>query len=302
MTERLIWFGQLASKRALTLRGMFMVAGGVLWLLIFLALPTLVLMAVAFTERGPYGQIHWSFTTENLWRLLGWGTFGWSPETLRILGRSIMVAAITTTACVALSYPLAFFIAARPQRTRYLWLTLVIIPFCTNLVVRTYAWMLLLSAQFPLARLAQWLGLLEPGQALYPSQGAVYLGMITTLLPFTVLPIYTNVERLDWSIVEAATDLYASRFRVFWHAILPQTLPGLTVAIVLTFIPAMAMFVVPNLLGGAKYMLVGDLIQQQFNQSRDYPFGAALSLGLIVLTLIGLYLWRRSGSKAGEVL
>lgn len=284
------------------MRGLMMVAGGVLWLLVFLALPTLVLIAVAFTERGPYGQIQWSFTFDNFWRLLGWGSFGWSAETLRILVRSVMVAGVATIICVALSYPLAFFIAARPTRSRYVWLTLIIIPFCTNLVVRTYAWMLLLSAQFPLARLAQWIGLLEPGEALYPSQGAVYVGMITTLLPFTVLPIYTNVERLDWSIVEAATDLYASKTRVFFHAILPQTLAGLTVAVVLTFIPAMAMFVVPNLLGGAKYMLAGDLIQQQFNQSRDYPFGAALSLGLILLTLIGLYLWRRSGSKTGEVL
>jgi spermidine/putrescine transport system permease protein len=195
------------------------------------------------------------------------------------------------------SYPLAFFIASRSPGRRYLWLALVIIPFCTNLVIRTYGWMLLLSNQMPPARLAQWLGWIGPDMALYPSRLAVYVGMVSSSLPFAVLPIYTNVEHLDWSLVEAAQDLYAGKRGTFLHGILPQTLPGLLAAIILTFIPALGSFVVPDLLGGARVWLVGNLIEQEFRGSQDWPFGAAVSMGLMLLTLVGLYLLRRKGGE-----
>jgi spermidine/putrescine transport system permease protein len=296
-TQLLIWYGELTSHRRLSLRGLAFLLSGLLWLTVFLMLPSLVLVAVGFAQRDAYGQIVWAFTLENFRRLAGFGILGWSADYLLILGRSVWVAALTTVFCLLLAYPLAFFIAARPPRTRYLWLALVIIPFCTNLVIRTYAWMLILAQQMPPARLAQSLGLIAPDAALYPSALAVYIGMVSSFLPFTVLPLYTNVERLDWSIVEAAQDLYASRIRIFLHGVVPQTLPGLVVATILTFIPAMGAFVVPDLLGGAKTMLAGNLIQQQFGPSRDWPFGAAVSLGLMVLTLIGLFALRRRGKE-----
>lgn len=302
MRSLIIWYGELATLRRLRGRGGILLSGGVLWLAGFLMLPALALVAVAFARCGPYGEIVWSFSLENFRRLLGFGlasagTGGeaWSADYLWILGRSVWVAMVTTVLAVVLSYPLAFFIAGRPRRTRYLWLALVIIPFCTNLVVRTYAWMLILSQQSPPARLAQWLGLLPDGVGFYPGAMAVYLGMVSSFLPFATLPLYTSVERLDWSLLEAARDLYASRRRVFVHAILPQTLPGLTVAVILTFIPAMGIFLVPDLLGGARTMLVGNVIQQQFGQSRDIPFGAAVSLALMALTLVGLFGLRRYG-------
>jgi spermidine/putrescine transport system permease protein len=141
------------------------------------------------------------------------------------------------------------------------------------------------------------MGLIPEGAPLYPNAFAVYLGMVSMFLPFVTLPLYASVERLDWSLVEAAQDLYASRVRVFTQAILPQTMPGLSVGIILTFVPAMGMFVVPDLLGGAKYMLVGNLIQQQFGTSRDWPFGAAISMGLMALTMIGLQIYRRKGRE-----
>lgn len=299
MTDLLIWYGQLTTRRRLRWRGLGFLAWAVVWLTVFLSLPLLVLVAMAFAERGPYGEVIWQLGFHNFKRLMGFGVLGWSADYLLILGRSVWVAFITTVLAVVLSYPLAFFIAGRPKRSRYLWLTLVIIPFCTNLVIRTYAWMLILAKGMPPARLAQWLGIIPEDTALYPSPFAVYLGMVSSFLPFAVLPLYTSVERLDWAIVEAAQDLYASRWRVFWHAILPQTLPGLLVATILTFIPAMGAFVVPDLLGGAKYMLVGNLIQQQFGASRDWPFGAAVSLGLMVLTLAGLFILR-TRSKGAE--
>lgn len=297
MTRLLIWYGELTTGRRLSLRGSTYLFPALVWLTVFLMLPSIALVAVAFAQRGAYGEVIWQFSLRNFHRLLGYGLFGWSADYLLILARSIWVAFVTTVLGVVLSYPLAFFIASRKGRARYFWLALVIIPFCTNLVIRTYAWQLFLSNQMPLARIAHWFGWLPDGMALYPGVVAVYLGMVSSFLPFATLPLYTSVERIDWSVVEAAQDLYASRWRIFVHAILPQTIPGLTVAVILTFIPAMGVFVVPDLLGGAKHMLVGNLIQQQFGSSRDWPFGAAISMALMVLTLVGLFMLRRSGKN-----
>lgn len=298
MNPLLIWYGELTTPARLRWRGLLLLLWGVVWLLGLLVLPSIVLVAVAFAQRAPDGEIAWHFSLDNLWRAMGYGLMGWTADNLRILARTTWVALVTTVLAVALAYPLAFFIAARPARTRYLWLVLVIIPFCTNLVIRTNAWMLILSAQSPPARLAQWLGLIGENVGLYPGVLAVYLGMVSSFLPFAALPLYTSVERLDWSLVEAARDLYGSNRRVFFHAILPQTLPGLTVAVILTFIPAMGMFVVPDLLGGARTMLVGNVIQEQFGSSRDWPFGAMISLALMALTLAGLFVLKRYGKGA----
>ena len=293
MNKLLVWYGELTTRQNLTKRGLYFLGSGMLWLMIFLVLPGLVLIVVSFATRGAYGQLEWDFTIENYKRLAGFSLFGWTADYIVIVFRSIWVAFVTTALSVILSYPLAFFICARRERTRYLWLTLVIIPFWTNMVIRTYAWFLILAPEMPLAKLASYIGLIPAGSPLYPNAFAVYLGMVSMFLPFVTLPLYSSVERLDWSLVEAAQDLYASKVRVFTQAILPQTLPGLSVGVILTFVPAMGMFVVPDLLGGAKYMLVGNLIQQQFGTSRDWPFGAAISMGFMVLTMISLQLYRR---------
>jgi spermidine/putrescine transport system permease protein len=293
----IIWFGELATRRQLLQRGSLLLIPGMLWLTIFLVLPGLVLIVVSLVTRGAYGELEWVFTLENYKRLAGFSLFGWTADYLMIIWRSVVVAFVTTLISVILAYPLCFFIAGRPRRSRYVWLILVIVPFWTNMVIRTYAWFLLLSPQMPFARIAAAMGLIANGAPLYPSAFAVYLGMVSMFLPFVTLPLFASVERLDRSLVEAARDLYASPVRVFTQAILPQTMPGLSVGMILTFIPAMGMFVVPDLLGGAKYMLVGNLIQQQFGPSRDWPFGAAISMGLMVLTMIGLHLYRRMGRE-----
>ena len=287
-----IWYGDLVSMRRLSLRGLAYVLLPVAWIVGFLLLPMVVLLAMSFVQRGPYGTVVWDFSLENFRRLLCFGTLEWSADYLRILGRSVWIALVTTVVSIAAAYPLSFFIARRPARSRYLWLALVIIPFCTNLVIRTYAWMLILSSRMPPARLVQWLGWIPLDTALYPGRLALYIGMVSSFLPFAVLPIYTNVEKLDWSLVESARDLYAGKRRTFMHAVLPQTLPGLCVAIIFTFIPAMGAFVVPDLLGGAKVWMVGNLIQQQFGPSRDWPFGAAISSALMVVTLAVLLVLR----------
>jgi spermidine/putrescine transport system permease protein len=297
MNKLLVWYGELTTRQNLAKRGLFFLGAGMLWLMVFLVLPGFVLIAVSFTTRGAYGQLEWVFTIENYKRLAGFSLFGWTADYIMIVFRSVWVALITTLISVVLSYPLSFFISARPERNRYFWLTLVIIPFWTNMVIRTYAWFLILAPELPLAKLASYFGLIPAGSPLYPNSFAVYLGMVSMYLPFVTLPLYASVERLDWTLVEAAQDLYASKVRVFTQAILPQTLPGLSVGIILTFVPAMGMFVVPDLLGGSKYMLVGNLIQQQFGASRDWPFGAAISMGLMVLTMISLQFYRRRSKE-----
>jgi spermidine/putrescine transport system permease protein len=301
MRNLLVWYGELTTRRSLLKRGLMFLSPGMLWLLVFLVLPGLVLIVVSFAGRGAYGELVWEFSFENYKRLAGFGIFGWTADYLVILWRSVLVAFVTTALSVLLSYPLCFFIASRPERTRFLWLTLVIIPFWTNMVIRAYAWFLILAPELPFAKLAAFLGIIPDGMALYPSVFAVYLGMVSMFLPFVTLPLYSSIERLDWELVEAAQDLYASKVRVFTQAILPQTLPGLSVGIILTFVPAMGMFVVPDLLGGAKYMLVGNLIQQQFGASRDWAFGAAISMGLMVLTMFSLYLYRRKNKGVNIV-
>ena len=293
----ILWRGEMTTRRALTGRGLSFLSGGMLWLLGFLILPSLIFIALSFAERGVYGEVIWTFSLENYQRLAGFSSFGWTPDYLLILGRSVIVAFVTTSVAILLSYPLTFFIASRPERSRFMWLVIIIIPFWTNIVIRTYAWFFLFSPEFPFARIAAFLGFIPDGSSLYPSAFAVYVGMISDYLPFLALPLYSSVERLDWSLVEAAQDLYASRIRVFMQAILPQTAPGLTVGIILTFVPTMATFVVPDLLGGAKYMLVGNLIQQQFGASRDWPFGAAISMALMLMTLFSMRIYRRKGKK-----
>lgn len=289
MTELTVWYGQLTTRRRLLARGSMLIAGAVLWLLLFLILPGVVLVIVAFLERDADGALTTHLTLESFRRLF----VGSSGDNVRILVRSLGLATLATAVTVLLAYPMSFFIAHGSPRRRFFWLATVMVPLCTNLVIRTYAWKLLLSAQLPPAKLGAWLGWIDPGRDFYPSMPAVALGLVSASLPFAVVPLYTSIDRLDWSLVEAAQDLYASRTRIFLSAILPQTLPGLSVAVTLTFIPAMGVFVVTDMLGGAKYWLVGNLIQYQFGTGRNIPYGAALSLVLIGLTFAGLSLYRR---------
>jgi len=209
------------------------------------------MIAWSVATRGAAGDIEWRLTAGNFVRLAGFDAFGWTRSYLAILGSTLVVSGVTTIITIGLAYPLAFFIALRRPRQRYFWLTLIIIPFCTNLVIRTYAWMLLLGNQMPPALAASGFTSSSPRSAL-PSTLRVYIGMVTNSLPFAVLPIYTNAEKMDWALVEASRDLYSGPLAGLLHAILPQTLPGLVTAVILTFIPRHGAFVIPDLLGGGR--------------------------------------------------
>ncbi len=276
---------------------------GLVWLAVFVFLPLAFILGASFLTRGDEGQIGVPWTLENYRRLAGWSELGFDPLYPRVVGRTLAMAAAVTGATLAASVPLAFFIATRSGGWRALALGLVVVPFWTNLLIRTYAWQILLGAEGWLARGLAAVGVLPPGEALYPGWMAVFLAMFCDFLPFMVLPVYASVERLDSSLAEAAADLGASGWRIFRHAILPQIAPGLGAGAIMVFLPALGQFVIPDLLGGGRTTLLGNLIQQQFGPSRDWPFGAALSASaLVVLTLATLSLGRKGGKvRVGEV-
>lgn len=297
MQQTEVFEGKLTTRRRMRKFGALLTGPGILWLLVFLLLPTIFLMVLAFAERGSYGSINWEFSFTNLKRLFGFSSFGWSPDNLLILWRSLKIAVFTTVLCLVIGLPMAFWVANRGKSMRAFWFTLIMVPSCTNLVIRTSAWMILLGPEMFPAGIARFLGLLADSESLYPGSFAVYIGMVSAMLPFSVLPLYTSVERLDWGIVEAARDLYASPLRTFRHGILSQMMPGIVASVILTLIPSLGMYVISDLLGGGKYMLIGNLIQQQFGSASDWPFGAMLGVVLILTSVISLIIFQRIGGK-----
>ncbi|MDB6023297.1 MAG: Binding-protein-dependent transport system inner rane component [Pedosphaera sp.] len=292
--------GERFSKNGHLLRSTITSGPGVVWLGILLMVPLLAVAVISFMTRGDYGETQLPFTLENYQRLAGYGLLGFDPLYPVILARSLALGAGTALACVLTGLPLAFFIARLPARFKNLALTLVVIPFWTNLLIRTYAWQILLAPEGWLARAAHALGVIGTGDALYPGTFAVTIGMICDYLPFLVLPLYASVEKLDWSLAEAAMDLGANGAKVFRHAILPQIMPGLIAGVILVFLPATGQFVIPDLLGGAKTVMLGNAIQQQFGQSRDWPFGSAIAVVALVLVMLGLWVYARKSAGKGE--
>jgi spermidine/putrescine transport system permease protein len=272
----------------------------VLWLTLFLVAPLAIIAGISFFTRGDYGEMEWPLTLESYKRLLGFGELGFDPLYPAILLRSVFLGAATATLCVVLGLPLAFFIARLPTRFKTLALTLIVVPFWTNLLIRTYAWQILFAPESWLTQAANTLGLGATGEALYPGALAVLVGMVCDFLPFMVLPLYASVEKIDWSLAEAAMDLGANRSNAFRHALLPQIRPGLVAGVVLVFLPATGQFVIPDLLGGAKTVMLGNLIQQQFGQSRDWPFGAAIALVALMLVMVGIWVHSRKSGRTQE--
>jgi spermidine/putrescine transport system permease protein len=293
-------FGEHLTRRQELGRAALVCGPALGWVAFFLLLPLAGIVVLSFTPRGTYGQLQGSFTLENFKRFLGFGAFGFDPIYLQIVLRSLWMAAGTLALCILGSFPLAFFVAGLPERLKQIALMLVVIPFWTNLLIRTYAWQIVLSGTGWLARAAAGLGWVRPGEGLYPSAWAVFLGLTCDYLPFLALPLYASVEKIDWTLAEAASDLGASRWQVFWHALLPQVRPGLRAGVMLVFIPATGQFVIPDLLGGAKTVLLGNAIQQQFGPSRDWPFGSAIACLAMMLVMLGLWLYARAAGEAGQ--
>ncbi|AFD24922.1 Spermidine/putrescine ABC transporter, permease protein [Deinococcus gobiensis I-0] len=255
-----------------------------LWLAAFLIVPSLIMLGYSLLTRTDLAQVGPPWTLENWQRVFGYDALfrEWVPDNLRVLWRSLVIAALSTLLCVVMGYPLAFYIARQEDRRKQMLLLLLVIPFWINFLIRVYAWILILRPF-----------------GLYPSTAATFLGMVYALLPFFVLPVYASVEKVDWRLLEAAQDLGASPLRAFLAGVVPQTLPGLIAGVLLTFIPALGMFVVSDILGGAKTALIGNLIQNQFGQAGDWPYGSALSFLLMGAVLLGLWLYARAAGQKG---
>ncbi|MEG4816733.1 ABC transporter permease [Microcoleus sp. K5-D4] len=256
------------------------------WLMVFFILPVLIVLLYSFLERGTYGGVTWIFTLSNYQRLFS-GLF------LGVIGRSLWLAFLTTATCLLVGYPLAFFIATRSPRWRNALLLLVIIPFWTNFLVRTYAWIILLRSEGVVNTALQSLQIISEPLNLLFTPFAVVIGLIYGYLPFMVLPLYSSIERFNFSLVEAAHDLGANDIRTFWRVFLPLTTRGIVAGSILVFVPAVGAFITPDILGGSKTVMVGNLIQNQFMKARDWPFGSALSMLLTVIILIPVLIYFR---------
>lgn len=261
---------------------------GTFWLVIFFVVPLLIVLMYSFLERGTYGGVTWIFTLHNYQRLLGDRN---SYIYLGVLWRSLWLAFLTTTACLLIGYPLAFFIATRSPHWKNALLLLVIIPFWTNFLVRTYAWIVLLQSKGVINVALQSLQIINEPLNLLFTPFAVTIGLIYGYLPFMVLPLYSTLERFNFTLVEAAQDLGANDLRTLWRIVLPLTKRGIIAGSILVFVPTVGAFITPDILGGAKTMMVGNLIQNQFLKARDWPFGSALSMLLMVLVLIPMLIY-----------
>jgi spermidine/putrescine transport system permease protein len=244
---------------------------------------------LSFLSRGTYGEVVFKFNLTNYVRLF-------DPLYGKILGFSLAVGLGTTILCLLIGYPMAYYIARAPARQRSLLLFLILLPFWTNFIIRIYAWMMILRSGGLLDTFLQWAHITREPLGLLYTPTAVMIGMVYEFLPFMVLPLYTSLEKVEQALLEAAADLGAPPWRAFLRVTLPLSVPGMIAGTILTFIPAMGMFVVPDLLGGAKTILIGNVIRNQFLTARDWPFGAAASMILMLLTMLfTLYYTRKAG-------
>jgi len=275
-------------------------------LVIFLAAtgPLLIVLVYSFLVPGPYGDVKWQFSPE-AWisvffeRDMFDDTLSLAIAHVTIFWRSVKLALLTTLVTLALGFPTAYFIATRPAHRRDLWLFLITIPFWTNLLIRTFAVLQIIRNEGLLNAVLLKFGIIAaPLQILY-TDTAILTGMAYVYLPLMVLPIYASMEKLDFRLVEAGYDLYATRFKVLRRIIVPLVKPGIIAGSILVFIPALGAYVTPNLLGGGKNMMLSNLIELQFGQGRNWPLGASLSITVMAIVMIALLFYVRSTAGSG---
>ncbi|MDP2777836.1 MAG: ABC transporter permease [Anaerolineales bacterium] len=282
-----------------------LISPGALWILLFFNLPLLIMLFISFVERGRAGGIKLPpvYTLENYRQLFNACVSQFAgPECnsflyLGIFGHSLQIGLVVTIWCIMLGYPLAYFMAKQKPIWRDTLMVLVIIPFWTNFLVRTYALKQVLATEGLLNSLFMGLHLINQPLELMFNQFAVVVGLIYGYLPFAVLPMYTSIEKFDHTLMEAAADLGASPRRAFLRVMLPMTLPGVVAALVLVFVPVVGAFITPDIMGGGKVEMIGTLINRQFGVARNWPFGSAMSLMLMLLVLIGVIAYFRSGGE-----
>ncbi|EAQ02913.1 ABC putrescine transporter, inner membrane subunit [Pseudooceanicola batsensis HTCC2597] len=263
--------------------------------------PLLIVVVYSFLEPGDFSGVIWNFTTEAWFRVfferdIFDGTVSTADAHLTIFWRSLKLSILTTLATFLIGFPMAWFIATQPPNRRAAWLFLITIPFWTNLLIRTFAILEVIRNQGLLNSFLIWLGVIDaPLQILY-TDTAVLIGMAYVYLPLMVLPLFAAIDRFDFKLIEAGYDLYASRWRVLRRIVIPIVRPGIVAGSILVFVPSLGAYVTPRILGGGKNMMLGNFIELQFGQGRNWPLGAALSMLLLVIVLTALLAYVRATS------
>ncbi len=267
--------------------------------------PLLIVLVYSFLTPGPYGDVQWlpsldGWVSVALERDIFDDTLSLADAHISIFLRSVTLSLITTLLTLIVGFPTAYFIATRPERTRELWLFLITIPFWTNLLIRTFAILEVIRNEGLINGLLMDTGLIaRPIQMLF-TDGAILTGMVYVYLPLMVLPLYASMEKLDFRLVEAGYDLYATPFKVLRKIIIPLVKPGIIAGSILVFIPALGAYVTPSILGGGKNMMLGNLIELQFGQGRNWPLGSALSITLMLIVMAALLVYVRNAGSQGS--
>jgi spermidine/putrescine transport system permease protein len=287
------------DARRADVRRNWLLSAPALTLLLFAASgPLLIVLVYSFLTPGRFGNVVWEFSTDAWFQVFFQtdifdGTVTLADAHLQIFWRSVKLSLLTTVITFAIGFPTAYFIATRPERVRPLWLFLITIPFWTNLLIRTYAINELIRNEGVINSLLLWLGVIQAPIRMIYTDFAVAVGMTYVYLPLMVLPLYAAMERLDFRLVEAAYDLYATRWRVLRRVILPLVKPGVIAGSILVFVPSLGAYVTPRVLGGGKNMMLGNLIELQFGQGRNWPLGAALAMTLLAIVMVAMLLYVR---------
>jgi spermidine/putrescine transport system permease protein len=287
-------------------RARWLLSAPALLIIFFAAIgPLFVMLAYSFMVKGDYGDVRLGELSLDGWfsvlfqRDIFDDTIGLADAHLSIFWRSVKLSLITTVVTLALGFPTAYFIATRPPHTREVWVFLVAIPFWTNLLIRTFAMQEVIRNEGILNTVMIRLGLIDQPIQLMYTDAAILFGMVYVYLPLMVLPLYASMEKLDFRLVEAAYDLYATRLRVLWRIIIPLVRPGIVAGSILVFIPSLGAYVIPRVLGGGKSMMLGNLIELQFGAGRNWPLGAAISITLMAMVMVALLVYVRNAARSG---
>ncbi|TXH73874.1 MAG: ABC transporter permease [Thiothrix sp.] len=260
-------------------------------MLCFLIIPIGIVLIVSFSTKGPYGGFEYTFSTESYQQLLfnkDWDDkLEFNPQYLIIIGRTALLAFLSTVICLVIGFPVAYYIAQQRRKLRILLIYLVTLPFWVSMIVRVYAWMIILGNDGVIDKSVQLLGFPSTGSLLF-TNSATLIGMVYSYVPLMILPLYASIEKLDSTLIEASHDLYGSRWVTLYRVILPLTQAGMISGAILVFVPCLGAFLEPVLLGGGKQLMMGNLIAMQFGSARNWPFGSAIAIVLLVLVLIVL--------------
>ena len=257
-----------------------------IWMILFVTLPMLFIIYISFMSRGVFGDVVYQFSLESYQTLLDATYF-------KVSLKSLKAALLTTVLCLGLGYPFAYYIARKPPEVASRLIMLIMIPFWTNSLMRLNSWLLLFQTSGPVNNFLQWTGLVDRPITFIYTDGLVVLGLITNMLPFAVLPLYSSIEKLQKSLLEASADLGATPSQTFFKVTLPLTFPGIFSAIILVFIPSLGIYTVSDILGGGKVLYIGNIIKNQFGSIRNWPLGAALSVLLLVITGLLIFIYTR---------